>query len=65
MELLLFSFNLAQQPYTPPTHVPLFLFKDAQKKNLENDFALFLIIELTNKQNMHINLMNYVNMLKW
>jgi hypothetical protein len=65
MELFLFSFSLAQQPYTLPTHVPLFFFKDEQKKNLENNFALFFLIELTNKQNMHINLMNYVNMLKW
>jgi hypothetical protein len=65
MELFLFSFSLAQQAYTLPTHVPLFLFKDEEKKNLENNYALFLPIELTKKQNMHINLMNYVNILKW
>jgi hypothetical protein len=39
VEFFLFSFNLAQQPYTLPTRVPLFLFKDEQKKNLEKQFC--------------------------
>jgi hypothetical protein len=40
MERFLFSFSLAQQPYTLPTHVPLFLFKDEQKKEPWKQFCI-------------------------
>ncbi len=66
VELSLLSFSHCTTKTLHPTHIytNIFVFKKT-KKTFKINFALFLLTELTKTSNVHINLMNFVNMFKW